>query len=114
MDPEDFQYVSDSVSHVGFFVESTDSYVRHALWKEHGFESASSGFGICIGGTAKTYVMFWFAHPKGRPERTFCFYEPTSELVHWGEVSDFINKLRGARGKCNASNFCHCVAWYEK
>lgn len=114
MDAEDFKYVSDGVAHAGFFVEA-DSFARHALWKEYGFETDSRGFGINIGGTADTHLMFWFGYPNADDkEHTFCFYDATSQRVHWGEVDEFINKLRGARGKCDAKNFHNCAAWYGK
>jgi len=109
---DDYAYIVEWTCNAGFFVESSCSYVRYALWKEWGCETRT-GQGITIGGSVDTCVMFWLAKPKDS-DKTFCFYEPITRRVDWGDVNDFVDRLRGNRGKCNASNFHHCVHWYSE
>jgi len=112
-DDDNFTYASANTVHVGYFVEA-DTFAQIVLSKRYNLDIDPREVGVSIGDTIGTYILFYFASPRERPDRVICFYTPIPALVDWYAVSAFIDKLRGQRAKCRASTFEQCVAWCNK
>ena len=84
------------------FVEAT-SFERHALWKEfesrNNWNSSHQGLGICVG-SHNTHILFVFDEINGK---LIAFYEPTSSVVYWDEVKQYI--LAFEKPLTNATNY---------
>jgi hypothetical protein len=84
------------------FVEAT-AFERLALWKEWNTHCDWVGIGMGLGcavGKHETMIMFWFAHIN---DKLIAFYEPTSSVVYWDDVDDFIRSF--GKPKTNATNY---------
>ena len=113
--------LEDALRESVYFVEA-DSFSRHALWvmyvhrpdplvpfKVDWSGNGMQGYGVSLDGG--THLMCWFDFIFGK---LVCFYEPTSAKVDWDEVETFLEPYYardGARRRCNASNFQHCISF---
>jgi hypothetical protein len=101
-------------------------YTEHALWVEYherrSFEIDSHGYLIKVGELQTvereepwpvTVSVNWYLIDGQR----VLFYHPTSQVVHWGWVKDWIMEQTGPpsweggvrRGHTDAMNFNHCL-----
>jgi hypothetical protein len=110
---DDNDYVYESLKHLDYFVLA-DTFARTTLMERHALALDSRMFNVSIGGTSNTQITFYPVYVKERPDKVFCFYEASGQIVHWREVEAFIDELRGPREKCDAIGFHRCVAWYSK
>lgn len=94
--------IEDILPLVDQFVQAT-SFEQRALWKEfnesHVWISCNQGLGMSVG-SHNTYIQFWFAKIKGN---LVAFYDPTSSVVYWDEVHEFIKTFE--KPCTNATNY---------
>ena len=84
------------------FVEAT-TFEQRVLWKEFkdsaDWIESSPGLGMAVG-PHNTNIMFWFNQIN---EKLVAFYYPTSAVVYWNDVNDFIKSFEKPR--TNATNY---------
>lgn len=84
------------------FVEAT-TFEQRVLWKEFKDSAewieSSPGLGMAVG-PHNTYIMFWFSTIN---EKLVAFYEPTSAVVYWNDVNNFIKSF--GKPRTNATNY---------
>jgi hypothetical protein len=108
-----------------YFVEA-DSFVIHALYlqntkkmyhydppcKEEDWEADSRGFWTSLPNNRLVCVTFRFADIC---RKRVCFYYPTSNMVDWNAIDDFMCQFWGLpKRKCNAENFHQCLIHVKK
>jgi hypothetical protein len=84
------------------FVEAT-FFEKRTLWTQ--FKDSAEWIESCNGlgmavGPHNTYIMFWFHQINGK---LVAFYEPTSLVVYWDDVNDFIRSF--GKPYTNATNY---------
>lgn len=110
-----YKTLEEALENTYYFVEA-DSFSRHALWvmyvdrpfsdmKPIKWGEVSPGWWETLpGGTCVGFSFGYIYH------KLVCFYNPTSETVHWNDVDAFISTYRNkGRGKTDANNFGHCI-----